>query len=193
MYTTYTTLRDNIQKFIWHSGRVNTIADDLRIVNTCIHFGVSTCETEITYFSLTEINKKMSSSSSDEASQQSSDSEGSSDDSSTNMKESPKSSSRASSTSSEMNASRGGNSTKDTKNAVNSSFNGNEFINEIEMNLEFQPLKKCQPLLTVEELESSDNEVWMITLPSSVFLIHFLPAISHTNPFLILVKCRRTA
>lgn len=32
----------------------------------------------------------------------------------------------------------------------------------------FQPLKKCPTLITLEELNSSDYEIWTLTVPGSV-------------------------
>ena len=48
--------------------------------------------------------------------------------------------------------------------------NNGEFSlkNNIHLDIDLQPLTVNEPLVTVEDLEDDDNEIWIVTCPTSV-------------------------
>jgi hypothetical protein len=52
-----------------------------------------------------------------------------------------------------------------------SSNNNNSFKNEVTIESNMEPLKKCNLLLTMEELTSPDYDAWIVAIPGMVMLI----------------------
>lgn len=55
------------------------------------------------------------------------------------------------------------------------------FKNSITLNPGFQPLRMCASLLSAEEFNSSDYDIWTVTLPGTVNYYRILIPCSHPH------------